>query len=71
MTKRTELQYTQAFRIIKEKLLCEFPNEIIIDRERVANGAFNAVFEETRIVNCLTHFSATVYKKNFKIQLNI
>lgn len=70
MKNKTEELYSKVFNILRNLVLFNSPNEIIIDCEKAAKNAFEKIFTCSIIIHCLTHFSASVHRRLLKYNLN-
>lgn len=69
MKNKTEDSYNEALRVLRSKLDFYVPDEIIVDNEAAAKVAFKKNFPGIKIVGCLTHFSASIYRNLMKFNL--
>jgi hypothetical protein len=69
MTGRSEVKYVKAFEYLYNQLRKIEPKEIFINCEIAAKNAFIKVFECSKIIHCLTHFSAAVHRSLINLNL--
>ena len=63
LQRKTQKQYQQAFRVLRELNSLLEPKEIVIDFEKAAISAFKSEFPTATIKGCFSHFAQANWRK--------